>query len=245
MAPPLLERNEMLVLGLDFETTGLNPELDRVTEIGAVLWCTERRCPVEMYSQLIFEDNYPEITKEITEITGIDKKMLDMHAVGINEGLAKLVGLMSKADAYMAHNAEFDKNFFIAEMQRNTELKVIDFEKPWIDSQCDLPYPNKIKTRKLEHLAAEHKFLNPFSHRALFDVLTMFQVFNQYSLEEVLRYATTPNITVKANVKYDTRHLAKEQGFRWNGEDKQWEKVIKEFQLDELIHKCSFGVKEL
>ena len=50
----------------------------------------------------------------------------------------------------------------------------------------------KIKTRSLPYLAADHGFLNPFPHRALFDVMTMIQIAGMYDINEILKYADSP-----------------------------------------------------
>jgi DNA polymerase-3 subunit epsilon len=184
----------------------------------------------------------PPLTPEIIKLTGIDQAMLDEFAVeDTAQAFVNLIGLMCKADAVVAHNAPFDKGF----VEKAFELLSIDKQAniKWIDSSVDVPYPDTFTTRKLTYLAAEYQFINPFAHRALFDVLTMCKVLSCFDINEIERWADSPNLTLVADVKKPWNDkapegekeadLAKEHGFRFNGTDKLWKKTVKEFQLDE------------
>lgn len=223
----------MILLGLDLETTGLNPKGDRVTEIGAVLWDARARRPIVIFNELI---NLPalgvSVPPEITAITGIDDVMLKNWGQSSESVFAKLLTLIAEADYIVAHNGtNFDRPFLAAELER-FNLRI---DKPWIDTSTDVAYPPAITTRKLVHLAAEHGFLNPFAHRAVFDVLTMLEVLSTYDIDDVIRWANSPSVHVKAIVSYDDREKAKAAGFRWNPENKSWIKTLKDFQVDDLL----------
>jgi len=129
-----------------------------------------------------------------------------------------------------AHNAnKFDKPFLINEAERH--CKANPFNRPWIDTRTDLPLPPHIKSKKLIHLAAEHDFLNPFTHRAVFDVLTMFKIMSNYPIEKIIERAKSPLIKITALVSYQQKELAKDEGFYWNSEQRVWEKELKEMDL--------------
>ena len=47
----------MLILGVDFETTGLDTQKDSIIEVGAVLWDTQRKMPLQIYSDLMWHES--------------------------------------------------------------------------------------------------------------------------------------------------------------------------------------------
>lgn len=229
----------MLFLGVDFETTGLDLKNDRITEVGAVLWDTDRKSPVEIFSSFMYDKSYPELTPEITELTGITKDDLLERGFQPTIVFSTLLSLMDKADFVLAHNGtNFDRPMFEAEMTRGTLIPKDDVA--WIDTSVDIPYPKKISTRKLSYLAVEHGFINPFPHRALFDVMTMLKVASFYDTQEIVRLSLSPSMTIRAVVSYDDRKLASERGYRWNAEMKFWLKTIKQCQLDNEIKDVPF-----
>lgn len=229
----------MLLLGLDFETTGLDPVNDRITEIGACLWDTDRAQPVQLL-QLFCNDGGVPISEEITKLTGITQRDLDMHGGETHMALSMLNLLIDKAEAVVAHNGNnFDKLFYEKSCAR---VIVKPAEKIWIDTAQDIPYPPEITTRKLKHLAVEHGFMNPFAHRALFDVVTMLRVLSHYDIFEVLKYAQAPLVTVRAMVSYDNRQLAKDRRYQWDGGKKIWTKQLRDFQLEKEKAEAPFQV---
>lgn len=217
----------MLWLGIDFETTGLNRETDRITEIGVVLWEAQERVILSCLSTFVWDDSYPEYTKEALALMDCSLANLKKHSMTPGEAFNILLPLVQKADFLVGHNAKnFDKLMFEAELSR--QRKVLKDPMHWIDSSVDVPYPDKIATRKLVHLAAEHKFLNPYAHRAVTDVLTMLTIMSQYDPNLIARLSVEEDMLCIANVSYDDRDKAKERGYRWNGSCKRWEKLIKE-----------------
>lgn len=234
----------MRVLGLDFETTGLDVKNDRVVEIGAALFDIGRPSPLKVLSQFVYAATYPKLSSEIVALTGIRQEDLDAFGLVPGEVFPTLVEMINQADAVVAHNGKkFDFLMLASELKR-LELT----HKPdilFIDTSVDLPYPSTITTRKLTHLAAEHGFLNPFAHRALFDVLTMHEILRKYSWDEVLSLAHQKDVTVRAVVKFEERDLAKARGYRWDGERKFWLKLIKENQVSTETQEAPFKIQVL
>jgi DNA polymerase-3 subunit epsilon len=215
----------MRLLGLDFETTGLDPEVDVVTEVGVVLWDTERHCPLALDSYFVSHPGI-DITEEITQITGILPEDLKEFGIESQDALYRLSEHIHIADAVVAHNGTlFDKLFYTSWCKKIAQQE--PSEKTWIDTQTDIDYPDEITTRKLTYLAAEHGFLNPFAHRAVFDVLTMMRILDKYSIDKIFYSAQQPTLMVRAKVSYDDRQLAKDHSFRWDGQNKIWVKAIK------------------
>lgn len=226
----------MLICGLDFETTGLDPKADRITEIGAVLWEWETSTPLALLSALV--DPQRDIPPEITKLTGITSEMIANYGRPEGEAMADLRYLTGTANFIMAHNGTlFDKLFFEAALAR---LGWIDTGKVWIDTKTDIKYPDDITTRNLRHLASEHQFLNPFAHRAVFDVLTMLKVASLYPLEEIIARAKEPTLFVQACVSFEDKEKAKARGYYWCAPRKIWWKSLKESDYVAEKDTCGF-----
>jgi DNA polymerase-3 subunit epsilon len=221
----------MLLLGLDFETTGLDPVEDYVTEVGAVLWDTERKAPVLIDSYFVKHDGI-ELTDEIVSITGIIQSDLDNYGIESYDAFYRLNDHIHRSEAVVAHNGEeFDRKFH-KEWCKKVCGDYPSQNIPWIDTQNDIDYPEEIASRKLTYLAAEHGFLNPFAHRAVFDVLTMMRILQEYNVEEVLESAKQPTILVQALVSFDEKELAKERRFRWDGPNRRWVRSYKKHKFE-------------
>ncbi len=98
---------------LDFETTGLSPNLgDRATEIAVVILDGGR--VVDRFASLM--NAGVKIPGFITELTGITDAMVKAAppAPAVMADAARFVG----ATPIVAHNASFDRRFWTAELQR-------------------------------------------------------------------------------------------------------------------------------
>ena len=213
----------MIVCGIDLETTGLDVVNDRIIEVGACLW--EDGKQTVAYSSFVKTDK--PITPEITNITGITSKMVDQYGIQETNLRGDFLGMIESSDAVMAHNGtDFDFPMIVNCIKRNvfgTKLPTL------VDSKTDIPYRCLDKSRHLNHLAAAHGFVNPFPHRALFDVMTMLKIASMYDMEEIVRRAKSPSQTIEALVSYDDRQLAKDHGFHWDASPlvRKWVKTIK------------------
>ena len=223
----------MIVAGFDTETTGLDVVNDQIIEVGVVLWDTERKKPMRTYSAMVAYIEKP-LDPKITELTGITTEDLAQWGSSPQKVLQQCLLMFAQAKVVVAHNGNlFDRPMFEHNCARH-ELPEISKDILWVDTSCDIEFPAHISTRKLTHLAAEHGFVNPFQHRALFDVLTMLKVADLYPWDKTLEWAKTPNLVVQGVSTYHQREVVKRQGYRWEGESKRWLKTIKEFQLKDV-----------
>ena len=227
----------MKILGIDFETTGLSAEKNEIIEIGAVLFDTETKKPLELYSTLVTSGKTgmaPFISDEIYAITGITQDMVNNHGEPLYKVREKMQTMEDRADFFMAHNAEFDRGFYNQHLYQS--------RKPWLCSTNDIEYPKHFKGRSLIHVSAEHGFINPFQHRAVFDVMSMLRVASQYDFRDIIQSSISPMVTVRAMVSYETRDQAKQRGYEWDGGLKEWRKVIKQYKVAKEVAEAPFQV---
>lgn len=216
----------MKLLGVDLETGGMfggNLEENFITEGGYVVFDTEVGQPVIIRNTLVTPVR--PIVPEAVQYTGITTDMAQRYGVGVEVFLTTLFKDMAEADYIVAHNGNaFDRVIL------ESQAKVCGLEmpnRPWIDTMTDVPYPANCVNRNLTYLAGFHKLVNCFPHRAVTDVLTMFEVLNHYDLDEVVQIAKSPTYVVQALVKFETKEKAKAAKFRWDGSNKRWTKDIK------------------
>jgi DNA polymerase-3 subunit epsilon len=217
----------MIILGLDWETTGLNPETDRIIEVGLVLWDSDLRAPVRFSGFLVQSE--VEVSSEVSKKTGITHAMLKRFGLKPSEAFGIVGEYMSCSKIVCAHNGnEFDKLFWHEWMKR--ERKRVP-DKFWLDTYSDLPAPNA----RLTYMAADAGFVNPFPHRALTDVLTMLRILDGHDANKVYERAKLPNVVLQAVVSYERNALAKARGYRWNPELRKWRKILKEGEAKKEI----------
>jgi len=238
------------ILAFDTETTGLDPQKDRITEFGWALWQTESASPLVVGGGLVRRGgpSEPTVSAEITKLTGITEEMREEFGAFLPDRLSEMADVIERhrPERIAAHNAEFDRSFLMAEIER-----VVSFSRKglfaglrWIDTKTDLPVADDSTSSRLNHLAADHGFINPFRHRAAFDALTACLLIQRYPLEEVLRRADSPTVTVQAVVTFEENQKAKDLRFSWEPSTKRWVKKVKECDADALRKKAeAIGAK--
>lgn len=238
----------MKLLGFDSESTGLNIKEDVFTEVAGILYDTVSGEILKFYNTLVWsphkKGNY--IPDETIELNGITTDMVLNYGINTYAALGELGILCEQCDFVVAHNGtNFDRPLLNSELERCS--KFVDkkqFEKPWIDTAIDIPYPSEISTRKLTHLASEHGFVNPFPHRAFADVLTMFEILKNYDIEEIARRSQLQSFKLTALGGFPVKDKAKAAGFRYNADKKEWTRIVKEDELEGVKAKLDFAVKE-
>ena len=239
----------MLVLGLDIETDGLDTASARMIELGAVLWDTERSMPLRLLSLLVRPvgwDGEIFLPENIRELTGIEPK--DIATYGRQTGYAlEALGVMAANAVWvMGHNGlAFDRPILLAECNRAGITFANILPQPWMDSSMDLPFPKGIIPAKLSFLAAQapHSFLNPFSHRAIFDTLTMLKMASSYDWSEIAAHASSPVVKLVAKVPFNQKELPKAAKFYWDGTQRHWFKFVRQAQVPALKLDFEFAME--
>lgn len=228
----------------DVESSGLSVEEDEVLELGYAIYHIDSPAPLIMRSRFITNSKC-EISKEITEITGITQDIINKCGEPAIDVYNDLLTDLKKFDIkYMiGHNAyQFDQKILKNNMSRH---ELVLPPVTIADTMTDIKYRTKSKSMRLSYLLADHGYINPFPHRALSDALSCAILVYQYDIQNLLAVAATPVIDIRADVNYDKRELAKALNYTWNGEQKIWVKRIRKYNLKEELEKASFPVLEL
>jgi len=195
------------LLILDTETTGLDPASGQCLEVGAVMFHVPGRAVLGQLSFLIPADANP-----ARHVNGIDPAVTRLPQPW-RQGLELFGAMVESADAVLAHNAAFDRQWFGID-----PLPAI--ERPWICSMDDIRWPPDRHLRanpSVRDLALAYQVPVWAAHRALTDCIYLAQVFERCpELEELLVAALEPRRLFRAQLSYAERHQAKEAGFRWN-----------------------------
>ncbi len=151
-------------VAIDLETTGLDVESDRVTEVGCVRF--DERGPIERFSSLVNPGK--EIPYRIRVLTGIEQRDVEGAPIfgEITQRLRKFIG----DRPVVGQNISFDVNFLAAEGLRLASPAYDTFE------MASLLVP-ALPEYSLRHIASHLGIAFPVQHRALPDAEAAMQVF--------------------------------------------------------------------
>lgn len=208
---------------LDLETTGINPETDRIIEIGLLEFGVgESGTPhiLNMYGGL--EDPKQPLSPELQKLTGLNDAMLQGQVID----WVLVRKILERSSLVVAHNADFDRGF----MQRREEYQGLD--PHWACSFKHIDWETKgFRTRALNYLAADHGFVNPFAHRALFDCATTFRIFAPYFNEMLQRSYLREFRVLATQAPFEMKDKLRNNRYRWDVQKRVWLKDILEDQL--------------
>ncbi len=146
-------------VSIDLETTGLNPKLDKIIEIGAVKVIEGVR--TETFSTYVNPGR--KLEERITELTGIYQEQVD-DAEDVTQILPGLLDFLEDLPL-VGHRILFDYSF----LKKAAVNQKLPFEKKGIDTlriaRCFLP---QLEKRSLEYLCKYYEIPH-LAHRALED----------------------------------------------------------------------------
>jgi DNA polymerase III subunit epsilon len=207
---------------LDFETTGLSPTEDRITEVGVVK--ARRGEILGEFATLVRPDR--SIPAAVSAITGITDAMVAGHPP-IDAVLPALVEFL-RGTVLVAHNAGFDTRFLQAALQRHTypplTLPVVDTA-----AVARRVLRDEVRDFRLANLARHVRATTAPEHRALPDARATLDVLHHLiarvgslgatTLEDLQAYARSTSD--RAFRKIDlVRHAPSQPGvYRFLGPD--------------------------
>jgi len=217
---------KLIAAVVDVETSGTNPDRDKIIELGICLFEYERQngwIYKVLGSLEWFEDPGSPIPPEITKITGITDEMVAGHR--IDERAAN--DLLDRVVLVIAHNADFDRRFL------EKRLPVFA-KKHWACSRADIDWKAEgVRSSALEFVAYSLGFFHD-GHRALNDCRATVHALAQrlpgtgrLALQALLEKARLPTWRIWArDAAIEKKNVLKARGYSWSpgefGRPKCW-----------------------
>lgn len=252
---------------IDFEATGLIPSEARPIEVGLCI-VDQNWNHVLSHSGFITEPDYPPLTKEVQEVTGINELMLKLEGVSFAQILTEFSeaakNLLPHCKYVIAYNKEYDETIFKTEALRVpiglTIAGNLMLQLPWLCAMRDIEKNYKRKCWTQSHLALDYGIaVDPAElHRAINDVYLMRKILAHVGLsaDDIYKFQRTPTVVLQALIPAPWsdggkgRDAAKKLGYSWEQPkgveqkfEKAWVKAIKETALDEEIKSAPFKVQ--
>lgn len=158
-----------LVAFIDVETTGMSSDYSEVIELGVMLGELENNHIVRVVEEYCeFQDPFYHIPPMITQLTGIDDDMVR----GKSLDMARILSILDRADAIVAHNASFDRGFV-------SKLFPETLDMNWYCSVRQIKWKNYgFINGKLQQLLSTHRIDVENAHRALDDAKNLAELLN-------------------------------------------------------------------
>ncbi|MTJ14735.1 3'-5' exonuclease [Anabaena sp. UHCC 0187] len=225
----------MKLLIIDTETTDINDA--KICEIAGTLYqvgdnVRETGAICSVSALLPVTENPAEFVNGITwELTSKNPF--------VDESMSLLKRMAACANYTVAFNAEFDAPLVD---------ELLDTNLNWLCAMRDFDwdYPAKNDSYKLTDLALWMGIGISTVHRAGDDVRLLVECFNRRKqqlpeiVEQAIFVSNSPMIELKALVEYETRSLASNAGFWWDGDRKAWTKKVRECRVADFMKTLSF-----
>lgn len=216
---------------IDTETTGLDHTNGQVLEIAAILYHIPTRSIIAQTSTLLRAEENPAFDTNRIHVDTLKK----VAHVTESMSVVTILSYIKIADAILAHNAEFDKKWLmtLADFQEAVQ------NKEWICTKNDVIWPVRKGTAlNLIHICADLEVPIISAHRALSDCQLLVNAISKMDDIDAFLKSGKGRVRYHADVSYDERQLAKDEGFQWDGLKKVWFAML----TPEIASKMPFKV---
>lgn len=208
---------------IDLETTGTDPQQDEIIEVGILgLSHIDYKDVTITTSYSALNEPKKSINKDIEKITGLK----DHHVKGQSIDWSQVKQILKQADLIIAHNADFDRQFLLGVQEIRDDLP------RWACSIKHIDWDDKgFKSKSLTYLSADHGFVNPFAHRALFDCAATFRLIMPH-LHELYANSLLKEYKVLAEgAPFEVKDTLKRRGYHWDPSSRVWFKHLLENKM--------------
>lgn len=231
----------MLILGLDYETCG-TPEKPPFlpTELGMVLVDYPSYRVIRTQTYVI--NPGVEVGQFFLDLTHLTQEQIK-NGISRQAAAEGLYMMLSEAQAVLCWNGVgFDD--LLAQQELSQFIGPDIPWPPWLDLKLEGNYDSRLN---LTHCAADLGYLNPQSHSALGDVLTLFEVARRtnFDMDLAMQNIKYPYCEILAQVSYDTRLQASDAGYRWDVARKIWVRKIRENLIEAEAKLRPFVVRKV
>jgi DNA polymerase-3 subunit epsilon len=192
--------------------------------------------PVRIYSELVKIRPGVDYPDEVAEATGITREMCEKRGLYEDAALDMLDIMAGEADVIIAHNGTAYDKPILDRVSKEDHNLIMTANTPWFDTMLDLPIKG-VYSRGLLTMCATAGFINPWPHRAIFDVMATLKLLDHYCgrmPEYVKQMAESPWVKLVAQTSFAEREAPKAMGFRWNPQLKEWWMMVREINYQSM-----------
>lgn len=204
---------------VDTETTGLDPAVDEIIQVGMIRFTYSDDGEVGTVGVPLVELEEPSvrIPESIIRLTGITDEVVRGKRIDTARVIRELQGV----DIVIAHHAAFDRPFL--------EKRVPAFaSRRWGCSRADVPWRTIYTSDKLEWLLFKHCRMFYDAHEADLDCavgihLLSTEVGGKFALRYLIEAAEKTWFRVYAfGSPFDSKNALRARGYRWDAEQRVW-----------------------
>lgn len=225
--------DEINIIILDSETTGLDCENDEMIELGllGITYSPSKEQISTIYGcASFFEQPSIPIPEVITKITGIK----DADVLGHRFNDTQVESIFQNCSLVIAHNAKFDRGFFDKRFPQLSNLR-------WACSIKEVDWCSyNLEGNKLLVLLFQLGYFYE-AHRADIDCIATLRLFQdvQRALPELIASSKKTSVKIKCHTApYHVKDTLKERGYIWddsNPNAKHWYTTVDQKDLGEEV----------